>query len=498
MGQWISGRDALMEMDTVITRLRGKLTDALTTTDTIEARLSEIQSEQIGAFRQLAHLRLDLLKADDLADLDSLHQKAENLLAQHADYVARERASVEAASQDIAAMEISRAEAAQLHERIRDEIQDLLQTVENQLKNELKYKQDVEAFETQKAISERAHQKLIVAQQERDEKSQLYLNDPLFSYLWQRQFGTPDYTGSGVTRWLDGWVARLCKYQESRPNFTRLNEIPDWLSTHAEHTEAEADAAKRALEEAERAALDAAGVQDKRAEADAVFARIASIDTNMRAAETRHAVLAEQHANAQQGADGPAEEARKLLESGLRRMSFPDLRQLAAETVTLDDDKIVDRLIKLRTEEMSLELEDTQVGDAPKRLQSRLNALEGFRRSFKQARYDRDHARLKGPVLDDVLYRLNTGQIDVKKALKQVKRSVRYEERQVRKGFGGWRDEDNSELFDILETVAEEAIRHGMRSSGYKFPKHVKKKYGRSRSKRTSRRGGGFKTGGGF
>ncbi len=37
-------------------------------------------------------------------------------------------------------------------------------------------------------------------------------------YLWKRRFLTPDYTGGGLTRTLDGWVAKLINFADARSN----------------------------------------------------------------------------------------------------------------------------------------------------------------------------------------------------------------------------------------------------------------------------------------
>ena len=181
-------------------------------------------------------------------------------------------------------------------------------------------------------------------------------------------------------------------------------------------------------------------------------------------------------------------------------MGIPDLRQLAAETVTLDDDEIVDDLVELRTEEMSLELETERVSDAPTRLGEELGAFEALRRRFKEARFDSDAALIKIALFDDALENLGSGRLSVSKAIKQIHQSVRRKESRTRNGFGGRRGRNDFEVYDIIGVIAEEALRHGMsggrRRGGFGgFPTR-----GRGTSRRSSprKRGGGFKTGGGF
>ncbi|MEL7110807.1 MAG: hypothetical protein AAGL99_16210 [Pseudomonadota bacterium] len=502
MAKWISGRDALDHLDRRLGRLRTRLNDAIQAADGIDGRLAEIQTHRVGALQRLADMRLDVIQQADFEDLDRLHRQALELLQSHAAYIEDERQSIEAASDEITQLEAKRADLAKQHEVLEAEIEAKLADIETRLKEDDAYRGLVQSFEDADAIADRADQKLAVAIDEREEKSEAYLSDPLFSYLWERGFGTTEYKGGGLFKMLDGWVAKLCKYDGARPNYARLNDITDWLGDHAKDTRNAAEFAKTTLEIAERDAIEAAGIPSDEKRAEDIRADIAAVDGDMVSAETRHSVLTEQHAKTLIGEEGPAKQARKVLERGLQNMSIPDLRQLAAETITLDDDEIVDDLVELRTEEMSLELETERVSDAPTRLGEELGAFEALRRRFKESRFDSDSALIKIALFDDALESLASGRMSVNKALKQIHQSVRRKESRTRNGFGGRRASNDFEIYDVIGVIAEEAMRHGMsggrrRRGGFGgFP--TKGRGTSRRSKPRKRGGGGFKTGGGF
>lgn len=489
MAKWISGRDALEHLDRRVSRLRGRLNDAIQAADGIDGRLAEIQSNRLGALQQLASMRIDIIQQADIADLDRLHRRALGLLQSHTDFIETERQGIEAASEKISELESDRADLADQRQALATEIDAKLADVEARLKDDSTYRGLVRAFEDADAIADRADQKLAVAIDERVEKSAAYLDDPLFSYLWRRGFGTTAYKGGGLSKVLDGWVAKLCKYDGARPNFARLNDITDWLSDHAAATRDAAELAKSSLEAAERGAIETAGIPTDETIAESLQDKITDVDERILAAETDHAALTDKHAKTLMGEEGPAKQARNLLERSLRDMSIPDLRKLAAETVTLDDDEIVDDLVELRTEEMSLELETERVSEAPSRLGEELSAFETLRRQFKQSRFDSEAALIKLALFDDAIESLASGRSSVGRALKQIHQSVRRRERRTRHGFGGRRSSSEFEVYDILGDVAEEALRVGLPSRGRRTSH-------RSRSK--PRRGGGFKTGGGF
>lgn len=85
----------------------------------------------------------------------------------------------------------------------------------------------------------RARQKAEAATRERDEKAHPYLADPLFCYLHRVGFGTAAYTGGPFARFMDGWVARQCRYFQAARDFDLLTSLPEYLAQHAARMEAE-------------------------------------------------------------------------------------------------------------------------------------------------------------------------------------------------------------------------------------------------------------------
>jgi len=206
-----------------------------------------------------------------------------------------------------------------------------------------------------------------VAQNDRQEKGRPYDDDPLFSYLWNRKFRTVDYEAGALTRTLDGWVAKLCGYDKAHLTYARLTELPERLAEHVGHVEALEVEAETALKTIETRTLREGGVDDQEAGIEKIRATIRQIDTQVEGAEERHLARSKSHQDAIEARTGPAEEARKILATALRKMNFPDLRIMVAQTVELEDDRIVDRLVKLRAEEMQLDLAISDGNGLPNR-----------------------------------------------------------------------------------------------------------------------------------
>lgn len=83
----------------------------------------------------------------------------------------------------------------------------------------------------------RANRRLVQALRNQSDKGKAYENDPLFLYLWRAGWGTSEYSGRGIVRLIDGWVARLSRFEKARTAYWLLNEIPQRLQKHIQELE---------------------------------------------------------------------------------------------------------------------------------------------------------------------------------------------------------------------------------------------------------------------
>jgi hypothetical protein len=390
------------------------------------------------------------------------------------------------------------------------------------------------AFEEARAVTSRAAQKQSTALRDRTEKGAPYENDPLFSYLWSRKFRTPAYTGGGLVRMLDGWVARVCRYDAAWLNYARLIELPDRLAEHVSRMKLEEAETESAIEACEAAALEADGVPALQAALEAARARLKAVDEELARAETRQGEVRARQARVATGEEGPQLEARKIIEEGLARASFPDLRLLAAETASLDDDRLVDQLVRLRTEELQIEVNWRNVQALPARRRKGVETVELVRRRFKQSGLDNPYVTIGRGGFEAAIEAYGRGaQPDADLLWRAITASVRDAPRRDDHYFGGRRrgstiglPDDIDDLEDVgkavggvlgvvLDEVIREASRGGMRRGGWRGgggpggwgggwgggsssgggarPPSIPRSGGGGR-----RGGGGFKTGGRF
>ncbi|MEO0720896.1 MAG: hypothetical protein AAFY43_01970 [Pseudomonadota bacterium] len=510
----LNGREALSRLDRSISDVRKALASAIEDAERAQTRRAEVRDGQVEAYRALAGIRLDLAASLDVSELDALHLKARDLIDDHQAYIARSASALEAAADTLEALEEKRRSLNEDRASALDRYESKVATVEQALESDEAYGGLRAAAEHAATVAARAEQKLAVAKEDRNVKGEPYREDPLFSYLWKRGFRTPDYKAGPITRMLDHWVARLSDYDTAYLNYDRLTELPERLAEHLERVEAAEVDALEALEAAEKDALATAGAPKMQAEADRLQAEIEATDAEIFAAEERHRALADDHDAALAAEAGPAFQARRLLEDGLRAASFPNLRVLAAETLALNDDELIDRLVKLRAEEMSLDLEGKRSRELPARHKTDLMALESLRRKFKGARFDTAYARFKKSAIDRAIVDIIRGSGGVDSVFRTLSRSVRRQEPKASRGFGGRSRSDTLGLpvgvGDILWEIAKEA---GRQSGGRGSPWGGGMSPPRRRTRRSSwpdikiggggggggrRGGGGFKTGGGF
>lgn len=433
----ITGRDALHRLDEAVNRQRADVDTAMRAVEDHGGRRAQIAQLRAQGFAALAKMRLDELKEGASAELSGAELQAMDLLKRHAAYVEEVRAKVDAAAAEVAALDAARREAEQVADAASAAFARQAAATEARLQTDAGYRALKDAFSEAQAVVVRAAQKQEIAKADRAEKGAPYEADPLFAYLWKRRFRTPDYRGAGLTRMLDGWVARLCGYDGAWLNYTRLVELPDRLAEHAEAVKAEVAASQAALERAEADALKADGGDALRAASEAARARLADLDAKLAAAEKALNDARAEQSGAVAGDSGPAVDARRLIEQRLTSASFPDLKVLAAQTTTLDDDRIVDQLIRLRTEELTMDLDAPAVRALPDRRRDLLDALETVRRRFKEQQLDSPWVSVNGPQFETALDAYARGEPDAEGLWRAVVSAVHRAPRPDDRYFGG-------------------------------------------------------------
>jgi hypothetical protein len=434
----ITGRDALHRLDSLTAGAREEFDAAARAAEGHSRRRADLARLRSEGYRELAAMRLDVIKAGADETLNAAEKQATLLLVDHEAFVARIDEEVAAAEAVLKEAEANRRAGEAEVDAALKAYETLVAETEAAVQADPGYIALKQGFDEARAVAVRAEQKLELAKADRVEKGKPYETDPLFQYLWERKFRRPEYRKGGLSRMLDNWVAKLCRYDEAYLNYARLTELPDRIAEHMASMRLEEAEAQAAIERFEAQQLEVRGAGKLSGELAAAKEKLKGLDYLLSEAERKHAELREQQEKAASGDAGPQEQARRVIEEGLAKASFPDLKVLAAETTTLDDDRIVDVLVKLRTEELQLEVNWRNVEAMPARRRAGADTLELVRRRFKEAGLDSPYVMILRGAFEAALEAYGKGPSPDGEALwRAIKATVRQAPRQDDDYFGG-------------------------------------------------------------
>lgn len=496
----VTGRELLSGLDATIGALRARVRDALEVADQAAADDARVRDAQLRTYADLADLRVDFLQGGGTATtLTQVHEQARDLIQKHTDFIRTAKQKLEEAGELASKLEQRRNKLADDHEAATQAYDARVREIEAALTSDEAYQVRAAAHEAATAVVSRAQEKLRLAEEDLRKKGEPYERDPLFSYLWERGYKTPKYRAWPLFRMLDGWVAHLCRYEKSYLNYQRLTELPVRLAEHVDRVSAHADETLAALEESEDQALEQGGATALGDKVTAVETAIEACDAEIEAAEANYRRLAEAQARALNEQDGPIVRARTIIENSLKEASLPSLRVMAAETIALEDDHLVDALVQLRAEEGAAAAEARAATKRADSQRKGLVAAEDLRHRIKKSRLDSPYVVFRQGLVADVLGRVENGGFSPSDAFNQLRRAARRSGPKT-DGFGGRRRTRTmgvpDVLGDIMWEVAREAMRHGSGSGrdSYSAPRRRRTSVRMPRSTRS----GGFKTGGGF
>ena len=220
---------------------------------------------------------------------------------------------------------------------------------------------------------------------EQAEKGKPYEDDALFIYLWKRRYGTSDYKAGRIARYFDGKVANLIGYDELRPNYFMLNEIPARLREHAGRLAAAVADKAGARKDYERAALSADGIETLERDLSEREARAREIAAKLKQAEEELKSLEAASADsARRGEDAELARAHAEISQALAQDDMRDLHDKAMQTATPEDEGIVRNLqaIKRSIEAAEQNVEQTRsaILDIERRRAELERSSERFRR----------------------------------------------------------------------------------------------------------------------
>jgi hypothetical protein len=426
----LNGRKALTEIDKFLSSVRGHLTNIDLEFGNTRAALARLRSKEIGLYAELAKLRLLAIEQEDVLDaLDNADREATAILDEREAAADELDGKVRAAETALAEDEQRRAAQQQLVDAASETLDAAEADAQERLTTDEAYRAQLAQTEQADFVADQAEDKAAAATSDRIGKGKPYEDDPLFSYLWTRGFGTSRYRAFPLMRWLDGRVAKVCSYEPARRNYALLVEIPERLGEHATAMRARFEREAEALAELEEAAAAEAGVPERQRELESAEQALESVDTAIAEREDEIRDLRAERGRFAAGDDDLYQRCIAVLSGAMQRKSIDFLRERAARTVRRDDDEIVRQLAELDREARRTENNLSEFQQLHDRESNRLRQLEDLRRRFKAERFAdpfsefRDWA-LIALVLREFL-RGAAGSADVWKTMKRQQRTRR-------------------------------------------------------------------------
>ncbi len=399
-----SGRETLAGIDQALDQVRGQAQELDTQVQRASTRLVELQRAEAECYTQLAKLRLgQLVTGEIVAGFAAADRRVGELLAQREQALQALQRQLEELQAQQRQLEAARESHRQQVAAASEHLDRAEAATQKRLKDDRAYQEQLQKAHTADAIAKQAEAKTEDAEKDRVEKGKPYEGDSLFMYLWKRNYGTADYSANAIVRFFDTRVARLCQYQDARPNYAMLLEIPTRLREHAAQRRAAADREFEALTALERATAEADGIPALRQAVEEAGHRTDAIDDRIQEAAQRIRQLMETKASYAAGEDELFRQASSSLVGQFEREGIMSLRRQAEATRTAADDRIVQELAENDQQQAATQETLARHKQLYTRYIDRLQQLEEVRHRFKRERYDDVHSTFTDPALLSVI-----------------------------------------------------------------------------------------------
>jgi hypothetical protein len=434
-----TGRQTLSSIEDAIANLHNEEGQLDTALRSAVGEAERLRKERGEALRELARIKLDEMAAGRLvSSLDAGERRAVQILDDYRLRIAAIAERREGLLKEVAAAETQRNAAAALVAEALAAVEAVRTDTEAKAQNAPAWQAAKRIFDEAEAVAAEAEKKAASSEAELGAKQKPYDDDPLFTYLWGRRFGTRDYQAGNFARLIDRIVADFIGFHDVRANYAALIEIPLRLREHATARRTEATERQAALSDVERRAMIEAGIEPKeRALAEARH-KLASADRTL---EEKHGLLRnidEERKGLVAGGSNPAyNEALETISSADSKDDLAQLYGEARRTPTSADDVIVR---KLEAVDANVSRTDAEIGKLRRSAQDlaqRRLEVQQVRDRFRGAGYDHPNATFGNDGdIADVLGRVIEGAVNSGVLWDLLRGGYRYRGPRGRPDFG--------------------------------------------------------------
>lgn len=385
----ISGRQGLESIEAALRQVEAEEAEARREAERETGQRAESEKNLHEGYRELARVKIDFSLEDGVID------RADGLTADVMQHLARWQEARRAAEAKWNALKAEIEDWREKRHAAHDKVEKAraiydaaFAQAKERLSSEEGHAALLKAQADAQAHIQNARAKAEKAEAERAEKEKPYVADPLFMYLWKRGYGTPQYANGGITRMLDGWVARQIGYSEARVNYAALTEIPVRLNQYVARLEETAHKADDAIHASLLREVAVIAKEDIAGRIAALEAELATIEDGVTKREASFDALSDEVTRLAQGNDPNLEAAVESLASVLSSTSFRQLVEEARATPSLKDDRVLERIQNAASMMQQLEGRVSEYRKRLDALAARRSDLLRIAAEFRRQRYD--------------------------------------------------------------------------------------------------------------
>jgi hypothetical protein len=407
-----TGRETLGSIESAIAKLHREESQLDAALRSAVAETERLRKERGEALRELARIKLDEMAAGRLVqNLDAGERRAHQLLDDFRKRIAAVSAHREALLKEVVTAQATRNAAAGLVENALEAVEAVRADVEGKVQRLPAWQRAKAVYDEANAVATEAEKKAALSESDLGAKRKPYDDDPLFIYLWRRNYGTGRYSASNLTRLVDRMVADFVGFGDVRANYAALIEIPLRLREHAGAKRAAALERQTALSEIERRAMVEAGIEPKERVLAEARLKLAAADKAVEEKQGDLRKVDEEHRGLVAGGANPAyDEALTTIALADSKDQIAALYQEARRTPTAADDAIVRRLEGIDAAVVKADQEIAGLRRTAQDLARRRLEVEGVRDRFRGAGYDHPHSNFpNNDAISDTLGRVLAG-----------------------------------------------------------------------------------------
>jgi hypothetical protein len=385
----LTGGDLLRMIERLLGDTRRELGEVDSRLARATSELDDLKQRELGVLAVLARVRVrEIERGEVLETLDATGREVQQLLSRRAAAQAELADEIAVAEGELAELNAQR-DDAQADVAAAEGAVDQAEAVAQQaLAADAGYRSKLDAATASDAVADLAEEKAKAAHTDRAEKGKPYEADPLFMYLWQRGYGTSQYRAGPFSRLMDGWVARVARFEPLRRDYWMLSELPERFTEHAERMRVRAEEDVATVRSLETAAASTAGVPARVEALAQAEEALTKIDAEIEAKEAEIASLVEKRGDFAAGEDDLSRRCTALLSDVFRTETMRALRERATATPSPEDDAAVDELAAVRADLPRLTDETARYRTLHGAHRDRVEKLMELARRFKEHRYD--------------------------------------------------------------------------------------------------------------